>query len=693
MQEYKRERSNLEIRLNEMAKTAAYHDEHLMVIDAWFSEVSTKLSGSSYRLVSLYSYASQLIDEIRLLVGDFGNHNTFSTFPSGLLAADSVAFNAHLKSRSSEISSAISQIFSRAPASTSEVSQLQGRVAELLAAEKVHIVELEKSRLEKEKLVGRLEDASLRYMLAEKKLDRSKSVTVAKLERQAISGGRSDTGSGLGGAQDASNGQVDSKPDNMEELIEAEEARKEAVAASAKRKEQLENLETENEKLTAQLTTLSNRLTHLSDDDYSRTDLFKLLRSQHEDVIKRINNLEATNVQLREEAEKLQAERTAYRIQVEKESAMAVSELEAQLVQAENDLARVRTGRDELIAEVTLRKNAQSQERNSVDQVKELASAKEERIKALESEVGRLKSQTAQTADPASRSPSAEDLSPEQLQSRYSNLEKQYSLLDNELQSMGTAFKKASTLASQKVTNAVALEEKVQRLSAEKSKADQKYFAAMKAKEAREQEVRTLRAQNSKSSEMVSSLKDSEAANRAIQVNLEKQTAEAKESVATVESKYRASQQQISERNIALEGLKLQIEELKKSLEAKDTDTSAKATANRKAEVEVEILKVRLDETKKSLESWKNKGLGNQSSEYEMLRVSWTLFPCSHNADLGQIMAICTVCQKNFKNTVIKTCGHVFCNECVEERTLSRSRKCPNCNRAFGLNDHLHITL
>ena len=40
MQEYKRERSNLESRLNEMKEDAAYHDEHLMVIDAWFSEVS-----------------------------------------------------------------------------------------------------------------------------------------------------------------------------------------------------------------------------------------------------------------------------------------------------------------------------------------------------------------------------------------------------------------------------------------------------------------------------------------------------------------------------------------------------------------------------------------------------------------------------------------------------------------------------
>ena len=565
---------------------------------------------------------SQLLDEISLLVGDFESRKTFLTFPSSLLAADSPAFNAHLKSRSTEITSAISKLFARTTASVPEVSRLQGRIAELLTAEKGHIVELEKSRLEKDKLVERLEDASLRYMLAEKKLDRSKSVTVAKLEKQAISGGRNETGSGLGGAQESTNGHVDSKPDNSEEFVEVEEARREAVAASAKRKEQLESLEAENEKLSAQVTTLSNRLTHLSDDDYSRTDLFKILKSQHEDVIRRINNLEATNVQLREEAEKLHAERTAYRIQMEKESGTAISELEAQLVQAENDLARVRTGRDELITDVTIRKTAQSQERISIDQVKELANAKEERIKALESEVARLKLQTGQSAELPSRSPSVGDLSPEELRSNYSSLDKQYSLLNNELQSMGTAFRKASTLASQKVSNAAALEEKVQRLSAEKSKADQKYFAAMKAKEAREQEVRTLRAQNSKSSEMVSSLKDSEAANRALQVNLEKQIAEIKESLATVESKYRTSQQQMSERNISLEGLKVQVEELKKNLEAKDAASSVTSTAYRKAEVEIETLRVRLEETKKSLDSWKSKGLGNQSNEYEALRVS-----------------------------------------------------------------------
>lgn len=559
---------------------------------------------------------------MRLLIGGFDNHRTFSTFPSTLLASDSDVFKEHLKTRSTEISSAISQLFSQPQTSAPEISQYQSRIAQLLEAEKGQIIELEKSRLEKEKLEERLEGASLRYMVAEKKLDRAKSATVAKLERQALAGGQNEASSGLVGiGQEPSNGQTESKAVNGVELLEAEEARKEAVAESAKRKKQLESLEVENEKLAAQVTTLSNRLSHLSDDDYSKTDLFKHLKSQHEDVIKRINNLEATNVQLREEAEKLQAERTAYRVQLEKESQMAIAEREAHLAQAENDLARIRSGRDELIAEVQMRKTAQSHERISIEQVKDLASAKEERIKALESEIGRLKLQSGESG-PASPPSSLDGLSTEELQTRYSSLEKQYSLLDNELQSIGTAFKKTSALASQKVANVSALEEKSIRLSAEKARADQKYFAAMKAKEAREQEVRTLRAQNNKSSEMVSSLKDSEAANRALQVNLEKQIAEIKESLNGMETKNRASQQQLAERNILHDGLKAQVEELKKSLEAKDPSASATSTACRRAEVEVETLKVRLEETQKSLEMWKTKGLGNESGEYEMLRVS-----------------------------------------------------------------------
>lgn len=54
-------------------------------------------------------------------------------------------------------------------------------------------------------------------------------------------------------------------------------------------------------------------------------------------------------------------------------------------------------------------------------------------------------------------------------------------------------------------------------------------------------------------------------------------------------------------------------------------------------------------------------------------------------------MLQCQVCKNAFKNTVIKTCGHVFCNDCVQERIASRSRKCPNCSKAFGSNDTMRV--
>jgi E3 ubiquitin-protein ligase BRE1 len=58
---------------------------------------------------------------------------------------------------------------------------------------------------------------------------------------------------------------------------------------------------------------------------------------------------------------------------------------------------------------------------------------------------------------------------------------------------------------------------------------------------------------------------------------------------------------------------------------------------------------------------------------------------------MTQKSLLCTVCKKNFKNTVLKTCGHIFCNECVEARINNRMRKCPNCSRAFDKMDSMAV--
>lgn len=335
-------------------------------------------------------------------------------------------------------------------------------------------------------------------------------------------------------------------------------------------------------------------------------------------MVKRINHLEATNVQLREEAEKYRSERTTYKTQIEDEAQSTIAEKEAQLTRAETDLARIRNARDELLADQQMRKAAQDQEKTAAAKLQELADAREARIAALESEVERLRLQV----DGSKAAQGLDDIPLEELRSKYTSLERQYSMLNTELTSMQTAYKKFSTLASQKVTDFGALEEKVARLTAEKSKADQKYFAAMKSKEARDVEVRTLRMQNSKTSDIVAQLKESESATRSLLSNMDKQASETKEALTSALDKHRATQQQLNESNIIVEGLKNQVAELKALSTSKDATLGSTSSALRQAETEIAGLKQSLSDTKKSLETWKGKSLGNNSSEYEMLRVS-----------------------------------------------------------------------
>ena len=530
-------------------------------------------------------------------------------------------FEKYLKSRSDAISSTISQLFTQRTSTPPEISALQARIVQLLSTEKRYLNDVEESRLEKKQLEERLESASIRYMVAEKKLDRAKSITVAKLERQTM-GSRSEGSNGLGGSASGGTDLINGQSENGERLAVSEAARKEAVAASAKKQEQLELLGVENEKLTVQVTSLSTKLSGLSDEDYAHTDLFKYIKSQHEEVIKRVNDLEFMNVQLRQEAERLQAERTTYRIQLENETQAIIGEKELLLTQADNNLARVRAARDELSADLQMRKATNEQERDSVNQIKELSIIQDERIKSLESEIERLKVHAGQSDSLIVPTADLDQIPTEELRIKYVNLDQQYSMLGKDLSSMSNAYKKMSATASKKVGNLSALEEKVKRLQADKSKADQKYFGAMKAKESNQQELRALRTQNAKSSEVVSQLKESNTTIQALVANLEKNLVEMKDTVNTLMKQNKASQQQAIEKSIIGEGLKSQIEELKKALVVKDASISSLSSLQRKSDVELEELKIKLQDTKKSLESWKSKGLGNQTEEYEGLRVS-----------------------------------------------------------------------
>ena len=177
-------------------------------------------------------------------------------------------------------------------------------------------------------------------------------------------------------------------------------------------------------------------------------------------------------------------------------------------------------------------------------------------------------------------------------------------------------------LAHKKVMDFQHLEDRVATLTAEKSKADQKYFAARKDMDIRTAEIRTLRAQNGKSSEIISQLKDVEMQNRALIGSLEKQIAALKQDISTAMAERKKLEQLSTEATRRADSCKSQISNLADLVKAKDAAVAAMKEQLLKAETELEKTKVDVKEIAKDCNKWKLKCQSNSSEEEEALRVS-----------------------------------------------------------------------
>ncbi|TQV99603.1 hypothetical protein V2A60_005069 [Cordyceps javanica] len=647
MQEYSRRAATAESRLEEVHKRAIHHDDHIRIIDAWWQQVLDEIE-----LLAEASLPTKKLDG--------------PPFLSSVSFKDLQHFQSHLQDKGKAIKSKTEDLLQRVAALRGEVkpetTALEGRITGLLAAQKEYLLKLDRLNSEKDTLSEQLNTATLRYFKAEKKLDRAKSSQVQKLEQQAFANATRPPSATKEGSEEP----TPSNGSGAELQLKYEET----TAAASKQKEQLDNLLGEIRTLQEENSAIKAKRESCSDEDFIRTDVFKQFKGQNEELIKRINHLEATNKQLREEAEKLQSERTAFRTQLEADASQVTSELEADITARDQDLARVRSARDEILAENTQRKASMEQERASLAHMKDLVSAKEDRISALESEIARLKP----SVDEQSTTELA-NMTEDELRQKFKKLEKDFQAINFELPSIEKAFKKMRDLAQKRVMDFQGLEEKIQLLIAEKNKADQKYFAARKDADTRNNEIRSLRHQNSKSAEIIAQLKDLETQNRTLLGNLEKQMGDLRLTNASLVVENKKMESATVEGTRRVESLNKQIADLSTLVKNRDSASATIKERNTLQEAEVEKLKVRIEHAQKDRDNWRSKALSNSSEEEEMLRT----------------FALCTICRNNFKNTALKTCGHLFCSKCVEDRISNRMRKCPSCSRAFDKMDVMPV--
>jgi len=325
----------------------------------------------------------------------------------------------------------------------------------------------------------------------------------------------------------------------------------------------------------------------------------------------------------------------------------------------ESDLIRIRTARDELLSKISVLES----EKTGLDVTKQLQSLIEVQKEQIEN---------------IQFSKKLDDMESETISSNdVEVLKKNNTILTNELKELEKAFKHLQGVTIKKANSAVDSESIVNKLKVEKTKADQKYFAAMRSKDSILQENKTLKAQVSKLNELMTSLKDSENLAQSRFKNMEEQ-------IKTLKKTDFFKNQEIDQVKLQLNELVTKYkDEVSRNKEIKTllTDFKTKNEDLMKIKSEQSIRISKLESNVKSqdtmIQRFKSTGVLEDQNE----------------ADSFRSLIYCSLCSKNWKNTAIKVCGHVFCEECAKERIAARMRKCPTCNKQFSSNDLLTIHL
>ncbi|KAK6506824.1 hypothetical protein TWF481_005284 [Arthrobotrys musiformis] len=663
MKAYKREKELSETQLEELQKRCIFHDDHVRVVDSWFD---------------------QLLDEVRILVDadlvesqSQQNGETPARVPPSLLSADIVIFSEHLDKKRSFIKESLSTLFKRLGENRNDaaidktISKLKAELAKSLAVQKGYSVEVDRLRQDKDEAEAQLTNAAIRYLTAEKKLDRLKSQTVARIEQQAIA-----TSSNANG-----NLHKDANPSKAKftdgQLADAELARKEAEAIASKQEKEIKQLQTEISRLQEQVTSSTLKLGRLSEEDIQHCETYRNVKIRLDDVVAKLNHLEAQHMSTLRDNETLQAERTAFKKLVSDEQSNAIGEAHTQLAKCESDLARIRAFRDQLHGDIHGLKIAA--DRTGVtdrsEELRKLVESQVQKIASLEGEVQRLRLEAGND----SPLPAPEDiagLSHEELISGMTKLRASHNILENEFKSIEEAWRSAHDVSKAKFDELKSLQEMVVRMKQDKIKSEQKVFETGRLKEGALDKARMCQGQHDKASEIIMNLKNADKKQTSLIANLEKQLAELKAINSQAILSQKSSQTAQTELKNTVEALNRQLNNLKENIKRSEDASRTESNKRRNAENELEKALVRVNSLEQSV-----KALNNESGDDTAL-------------EGFRLMVRCGICPTaRLKSRALKTCGHLFCKECIDERIQSRNRKCPSCSRAFAAADVLPIVL
>ena len=350
-------------------------------------------------------------------------------------------------------------------------------------------------------------------------------------------------------------------------------------------------------------------------------------------------------------------------------------ELQKQLRARDADIARLRGQRDELNAELLERRSRETVRFAHVDEAKSLLASKDERMAAMQAQVARLESElkALREASHVDAAPPG-DVDVATLQRRLQAADASSAMLSDEVDRLSAAYDQLERQADSRVANVARLEDKILRLTTEKAKADNKYFAAMRAKDALDAEKRAWTRSAERQTKVIERYMDTERALQA-QIQLaEKEVTALRKSVHTQATRLHEAERDTSvlrRRHAESERARHTAEaSVAQHLQAASREQAACQHAEERAaalEREAGRLRRRVAETGGSRRP--------SSSEAEQ-----------YVEHLNSLLR-CSSCKERYRDRIILRCLHTFCEACVSARIQTRQRKCPHCGLAFATSD------
>lgn len=500
------------------------------------------------------------------------------------------------------------------------------------------------------------------YLSACKQLDRLKSPTVKLIEPEDVEEEPKQV--------KKENKETNSAAKDESAVSEGDSAALKTLRAAAEVQEtQMKELDAKISSLEHDASLFAAKMADLGEVDLAEhSAVFRALRAKSDELRMSVSALESSRDAALAEKRLLEDNRGQYRQTLKREFEKRENDTRNQLTRTEADLVRIRTVRDEILAELNQKKAVESDKIKTIESLKELGDIQEQRIKTLEAEVKRWRQEGAENESSDGVAEIGDDI--EALKKKIANLDATNKSLMAEIPGMETAFTKAQSMATTKALEVSDRESKLHKLLAEKARADEKYFAAMRHKDALQTENSKLQAQMVKSSELVNSLQELDNKTRLKIDVLEKTLADYVSLQGKQQLAIKHLTGQVSEKSLMLEGAQKYVSKLKEEMKHSITKLEVEQHSKRKMVAENARLTKQVE-----LASFGTKD--GASDEVDELRS----------------IAMCSLCSKNWKDTALKVCGHVFCHQCAQDRLDARLRKCPNCNKPFSQNDLLTVHL